>query len=78
MLRAYNFICDTLEINRHGPKLNIMENAASTALKQMLWKRRKLVQLPPPHIYRRNSAEHAIRTLKNYLLGVSRQYTTIF
>ena len=36
ILRAYDVLYDILDIAVHAPKLNIMENEASTALKQLL------------------------------------------
>ena len=48
ILRAYDVLYDTLETAGHAPKLNIMNNEASTALKWLSKKRKTLVQLAPP------------------------------
>ena len=57
MLRSYDVLYDTLENAGHAPKLNMMENKASAEIKQLLQKRRTVVQLAPPHIPIRNAAE---------------------
>ena len=72
MLRAYDVLYDTLENAGHVPKLKIMDNKSSTALKGLLQKRIAVVQLATLHIHRINSAERAIRTFKNnFVAGFS-------
>ena len=46
-------------------KLNIIYNEASKDLKQLLQKRKTVVQLAPPHIHRKSSNERAISTFRN-------------
>ena len=51
------------------PKIYIMDNECSIDLKKVILKNNGTYELVPSHQYRRNSAEKAIRTLKNHLLS---------
>ena len=51
------------------PKLYIMDNECSVDLKLVIVKNKGIYELVPPHQHRRNSAEKAIRTLKNHFLS---------
>ena len=51
------------------PKFQILDNEASTELKQAINKQKIKFQLAPPNIHRRNAAERAIRTFKNHLIA---------
>ena len=46
------------------PRLHILDNEASHALKSTLLKSNIDYQLVPPHVHRRNAAERAIQTFK--------------
>jgi hypothetical protein len=46
------------------PKLQPMDNEASSALKNHFTEKEMSYQLVPPHWHRTNAAERAIRTLK--------------
>ena len=50
------------------PRLHTLDNEASTSLKDFLTAEHVEYQLVPPHIHRRNSAEHAIQTFKNHFI----------
>ena len=69
ILRAYDTLYDAMETTGHSPKLNIMYNESSTALKILLQKSKTVVQLSPLHIHRRNTAEQAILTFKNHFVA---------
>ena len=70
MLRAYDVLYNILLNAGQAEKLNIMDNAASTVLKHLLQKRRKVVQLEPSHSHRRNATERGIHTFKNNFVAV--------
>ena len=51
------------------PKFHVLDNEASTALKEYLRASDIDFQLAPPHEHRRNLAERAIRTFKNHFIA---------
>ena len=59
-----------LSTNGHQPQIHIMDNEASTILKQALLKYKIKYQLVPPHIHRRNAAERAIQTFKAHFISI--------
>jgi hypothetical protein len=68
-LKAYERILQRIP-NNHKPKLHIMDNEASKAIKEFLVKVNHMeYQLVPPHTHRRNAAERAIRTFKNHFIA---------
>ena len=69
MLHKYDVLYDTLENPGQEPTLNIIYNEDYTVLKNLLQKRRTLLQLAPPHSHRRNAAEPAIRTFRNHFMA---------
>jgi hypothetical protein len=60
-----------LTLTRHGstPNLYILDNEASSELKNAMIKYKVNYQLAPPHIHRQNAAERAIQTFKNHFLA---------
>ena len=50
------------------PRLHILDNEASHALKSTLLKSKIDYQLVPPHVHRRNAAERAIQTFKAHFI----------
>jgi hypothetical protein len=48
----------------------MMENEASSAVKEFLRKEAIQYQLVPPNIHRRNVAERAIRTFKAHFIAI--------
>jgi hypothetical protein len=69
ILRAFRHLSDRLVARGLRPQLQRLDNEASTILKQYLVDEAIQFQLVPPHIHRRNAAERAIRTFKNYLIS---------
>jgi hypothetical protein len=70
MLRAYGVILNRLIARGLKPKLQRLDNEASTALKSYLQDEMDIkYQLVPPHVHRRNAAERAIRTFKNHFIS---------
>ena len=63
--KLYNQITN----NNHKTSFWIMDNEASTNLKNAMIKNKQDFQLTPPHMHRINAAERAIRTFKNHLLA---------
>jgi hypothetical protein len=51
------------------PQLQKLDNEASTVLKTFLQQESIDFQLAPPHVHRRNAAEHAIHTFKNHFIA---------
>jgi hypothetical protein len=51
------------------PKVNIMDNQATKAIKTYLTPQQVTLQLVEPHNHRVNAAEQAIQTFKNRLIG---------
>ena len=51
------------------PKLHLLDNEVSKALKNFIAKECTEYQLTPPHIHRHNAAERAIRTFKNHFIS---------
>ena len=69
-LRAYNVIIQLLISRGVRPKLQRLDNEASTSLKQYLSEEIGIdYQLAPPGMHRRNAAERAIRTYKNHFIA---------
>jgi hypothetical protein len=51
------------------PKLQTMDNEASSALKHYFPENDMIYQLVPPHFHRRNTVEHEIRTFKEHFVA---------
>ena len=70
-LVAYNIIMQQLKNKGMLVDLQLLDNEASKAYKQTItsdWNIK--LQLVPPHIYRRNTAERAIQTFKAHFLFI--------
>jgi hypothetical protein len=65
--------CDTihqeLTVKGFKPKLQTLDNKASTALKNFFTANDVEYQLVPPHCHRRNAAERAIQTFKEHFVA---------
>ena len=48
----------------------MLDNEASTQMKEYLHKNNIKFQLVPPHLHRRNTAEKAIHTFKNHFVSI--------
>jgi hypothetical protein len=63
-VKAYGSIHQELTVKGFKPKLQTLDNEASTALKNFFTAKNINYQLVPPRCHRRNAAERAIRTIK--------------
>jgi hypothetical protein len=71
-VKAYDSIHKELTVKGLKPKLQTLDNEASTALKNFLTVNDIAYQLVPPRCHRRNAAERAIRTFKeHFVAGIS-------
>jgi hypothetical protein len=68
-VKAYTVLFKQLTDVGHHPKFQMMDNKASTAVKEFLWKENIEYQLVPPHIHRRNAAEIVIRYRKAHFIA---------
>jgi hypothetical protein len=68
-VKAYDSIHQELTVKGFKPKLQTLDNEASTALKNFFTVNGIAYQLVPPHCHRRNAAEHAIRTFKEHFVA---------
>jgi hypothetical protein len=66
---AYDSIHQELTVKGLKPKLQTLNNEASTALKNSFTVNDIAYQLVPPHYHRRNAAERAIRTFTEHFLA---------
>jgi hypothetical protein len=69
MVRAFDFLIQSLIIRGLKPHLQRLDNEASLTLRNYLTKQGINYQLAPPHIHRRNNAEQAIHTFKNHFIA---------
>jgi hypothetical protein len=70
LLAVYKCIHQTLTLRGLRPKLQRLDNQASTALKQYMLDKGIDFQLTPAGIHRRNAAERAIRNFKNHFIAI--------
>jgi len=70
LLAAYKCIHQPLTLHGLRPKLQRLDNEASTALKQYMLDEGVDFQLTPAGTHRHNAAERAIRTLKNHFIAI--------
>jgi hypothetical protein len=71
-VKSYDVIHQELTVKGLKPRLQTLDNAASTALKNFFTANDIAYQLVPPHCHRRNAAERAIRTFKeHFVTGLS-------
>ena len=68
IIKAYENILHTLTLNGISPKLLTMDNEISTVLVDFITVSPLDVQLVPPHLRQRNSAERSIRTFKTHFI----------
>jgi hypothetical protein len=68
-VKAYDSIHQELSVKGFKPKLQTLDNEASTALKNFFTVNNIAYQLVPPHCHRRNAAECAIRTFKEHFVA---------
>jgi hypothetical protein len=65
-VRAFSVFFDEMSEKGFKPKLQLMDNEASSALKQYFTEKEMNDQLVPPYCHRTNAAERAIRTFKEH------------
>ena len=63
-------IHEYLTARGYKPNHQMLDNEASTLMKEYLHKNKVQFQLVPPHLHRRNAAERAIRTFKNHFISI--------
>jgi hypothetical protein len=68
-VNAYDSVHQELIIKGFKPKLQTLDNEASTALKSYFTVNNIAYQLVPPHCHRRNAAESAVRTFKEHFVA---------
>jgi hypothetical protein len=68
-VKAYDSIHQELTVKGFKPKLQTLDNEASTALKNFFTANNIAYQLVPPHCHLRNAAERAIRTFKEHFVA---------
>jgi hypothetical protein len=67
--KAYDSIHQELTVKGFKPKLQTLDNEASTTLKSFFTVNNIAYQLVPPHCHRRNTAERAIGTFKEHFVA---------
>jgi hypothetical protein len=71
-VKAYDSVHQELTVKGFKPKLQTLDNEASTALKNYVTVNDIAYQLVPPHCHQRKAAERAIRTFKeHFVAGIS-------
>jgi hypothetical protein len=71
-VKSYDSINQEITVKGFKPKLQTLDNEASSALRNFFTINDIAYQLVPPHCHRRNAAERAIRTFKeNFVAGLS-------
>jgi hypothetical protein len=71
-VKAYDTVHQEVTVKGFKPKLQTLDNEASTALKSFLTVNDITYQFVPPHFHRHNAAERAIRTIKeHFVAGIS-------
>jgi hypothetical protein len=68
-VNAYDSIHQELTVKGFKPKLQTLDNEASTALKNYFTVNNIAYQMVPPHCHRRKAAERAIRTFKEHFVA---------
>ncbi len=69
MICAYKTLHTYLTTCGRQPKLQRLDNEASTELKDLMRKKQVNFQLTPPHCHRRNAAKRAICRWKNHFIA---------
>jgi hypothetical protein len=68
-LKPYEHIHQELTSRGFKPKLQTLDNEASSALKSLLTENDVEYQLVPPHCHRHNAAERDIHTFKEHFVS---------
>ena len=70
MVSAYNTLVARLKLAGFEPKTHLLDNECSQEYKDTITKNGMTYQLVPPHDHRKNVAEKAIQTFKDYFVAV--------
>jgi hypothetical protein len=68
-VKAYDTVHQEVAVKGFKPKLQTLDNEASTALKNFFTVNDINYQLVPPHCHRRNATERSIRTFKEHFVA---------
>jgi hypothetical protein len=68
-VKAYDTVHPDLTVKGFKPKLQTLDNEASTALKNFFTVHDIAYQLVPPHCHRHNAVERAIRNFKEHFVA---------
>jgi hypothetical protein len=68
-VKAYDHIHQELTAKGFKPKLQTLDNEASSAVKNLFTVNDIAYQLVPPHCHQRNAAERNIRTFKEHFVA---------
>jgi hypothetical protein len=68
-VKSYDTVHQELTVKGFKPKIQTLDNEASTALKNSFTVNDIDYQLVPPHCHRRNAAERAIRTFREHFVA---------
>jgi hypothetical protein len=68
-VKAYDTIHQELTVKGFKPKLQTLDNKASTVLKNFFTTNNVEYQLVAPHSHRRSAAKRAIRTFKEHFVA---------
>ena len=69
MLEVFKEIYEELEAGNCSPKLHVLNNECSKAIKKFITTSNSKIQLVEPHNHRVNAAETAVKTAKYHLLA---------
>jgi hypothetical protein len=68
-VKVYDSFHQELKVKGFKPKLQTLDNEASSAIKNLFTVNDIAYKLVPPHCHRRNAAERAIRTFKEHFVA---------
>ena len=69
LLKGYTTIHNLLSERGLAPKMHYLDNQCPKVLQKFMIDKDERFQLVPPHLHRRNLAEHAIQTFKNHFIA---------
>ena len=69
LLKSYTTIHNLLSKLGLAPQMHYLDNDCPTVLQKFMTAKDEHFQLVPPHPHRKNSAERAIQTFRNYFIA---------
>ena len=69
MLDAFQSVYEELKAANCSPKLHVLDNECSQAIKKFVQSKKSEIQLVEPHNHRVNAVEPAVKTAKYHLLA---------